>query len=66
MRSGVIDRRRATAMSDFGNGRAGRADVVIVGGGSAGAVLARAKVLGGCSAHNATVAIRGVQLAPSA
>src|SRR5579863_10642017 len=27
-------------MSDIGNGRAGRADVIIVGGGSAGGVLA--------------------------
>src|SRR3954463_9147491 len=40
MRSRVIDPRRSRAMSDIGNGRAGRADVVIVGGGSAGSVLA--------------------------
>src|SRR6476469_9746263 len=36
----VIDPRRTSFMSDIGNGRTGRADVVIVGGGSAGAVLA--------------------------
>src|SRR2546421_12973075 len=36
----VIDPRRTTRMSDIGNGRADRADVVIVGGGSAGGVLA--------------------------
>src|ERR1700755_3654245 len=36
----VIDPRRTSLMSDIGNGRTGRADVVIVGGGSAGAVLA--------------------------
>jgi choline dehydrogenase-like flavoprotein len=40
MRPRVIDPRRVKSMSDLGNGRAGRADVVIVGGGSAGAVLA--------------------------
>jgi GMC oxidoreductase len=32
---------RGGFMSDIGNGGAGRADVVIVGGGSAGCVLAR-------------------------
>src|SRR5487761_874956 len=41
MRSRVIDPRRTRSMSDIGNGRAGGADVVIVGGGSAGGVLAR-------------------------
>src|SRR6202451_4624049 len=40
MRPRVIDLRRVKSMSDLGNGRAGRADVIIVGGGSAGAVLA--------------------------
>src|SRR6201986_5589973 len=36
----VIDPRRTSLMSDIGNGRTGRADVVIVGGGSAAAALA--------------------------
>src|SRR6201996_9325277 len=40
MRLRVIDPRRVKSMSDIGDGRAGRSDVVIVGGGSAGAVLA--------------------------
>src|SRR5689334_23505281 len=35
-----VHRPQEKSMSDIGNGRAGRADVVIVGGGSAGAVLA--------------------------
>src|ERR1700685_4277923 len=40
MRLRVVDPRRTRFMSDIGNGRAGRADVIIVGGGSAGCVLA--------------------------
>src|SRR5881275_1939989 len=39
-RVSLTDSRRARSMSDIGNGGADRADVVIVGGGSAGAVLA--------------------------
>src|SRR6201994_2863673 len=36
----VIDPRRTRLMTDMGNGRAARADVIIVGGGPAGCVLA--------------------------